>query len=51
MRLHSTLRIILLLQCTLMLTVAGRAGDAPAARDHIVILSTSDIWSELAACG
>jgi hypothetical protein len=40
-----------LLLGTLLLTVAGRAGDNPKATNQLAIVSTTDVWSEIAACG
>jgi hypothetical protein len=51
MRLRSSLHIMLLVLCALMITVAGRAGERPKAPDQIAIISSTDVWSETAACG
>jgi hypothetical protein len=51
MRLRPALHIIPLFLSAVILVVAGRAGDPPAARHQIAIVSTTDVWSELSACG
>ncbi len=51
MRLRRTLQIMPGILVALLATVAGRAGDSPSTPNQLAIVSTTDCWSELSACG
>jgi len=45
------MQIIPLVLSAFLLTAASRAGEHASAPNQIAIVSTTDVWSEIAACG